>query len=164
MFAGDADDVGELLGTGGEEVNATDPEKRTALHAAAFRGDVAVASVLIAHGARVNAKDSKWYTPLHRACCTGSEVMDGGRCFPSKAHNSLQETVSLLLGHRADALARDRLWQTPLHVAAANDAYHCVDRILTHVPNPNVTDRSGRTALHHAAFNGHVQVKFPKKK
>lgn len=52
----------------------TDVEKRTALHAAAFKGDSAIAAVLLAHGARVNAKDNKWYTPLHRACCTGSEV------------------------------------------------------------------------------------------
>lgn len=51
-----------------------DVEKRTALHAAAFKGDPTLAAILLAHGARVNAKDSKWYTPLHRACCTGSEV------------------------------------------------------------------------------------------
>lgn len=51
-----------------------------------------------------------------------------------------------------------RLWQTPLHVAAAHDAYNCVERLLSVVPNPNVTDRSGRTALHHAAYNGHTFV------
>lgn len=53
-----------------------DSEKRTALHAAAFKGDSTIASILLGHGARVNAKDSKWYTPLHRACCVGSEVSD----------------------------------------------------------------------------------------
>lgn len=51
-----------------------------------------------------------------------------------------------------------RLWQTPLHIAAAYDAYNCVERLLSVVPNPNVTDRSGRTALHHAAYNGHTFV------
>lgn len=55
-------------------VFVADEEKRTALHAAAFKGDSTIAAVLLAHGARVNAKDNKWYTPLHRACCTGSEV------------------------------------------------------------------------------------------
>ena len=27
-------------------------------------------------GARVNTKDNKWLTPLHRACCAKSEVCD----------------------------------------------------------------------------------------
>lgn len=51
-----------------------DVEKRTALHAAAFKGDSMIAAILLSHGARVNAKDNNWYTPLHRACCTGSVV------------------------------------------------------------------------------------------
>lgn len=89
----------------------------------------------------MNAKDSKWITPLHRACSVAAD-----------------ETVSLLLHYQADVSARDRLWQTPFHVAAANDAYNCVEQLLSHIPNPNVTDRSGRTALHHAAYNGHTYV------
>ena len=29
---------------------------------------------MVSLGARVNAKDSRWLTPLHRACAVGSEV------------------------------------------------------------------------------------------
>lgn len=80
--------------------------------------------MLLSNGARVNAKDSKWITPLHRACSIGSN-----------------DTVAVLLSYQADVNARDRLWQTPLHIAAANGAYDCLAQLLDHVPNPNVTDR-----------------------
>lgn len=66
--------------------------------------------------------------------------------------------VSLLLKHQADTTARDKHWQTPLHVAAANNAVDCIAQLLDCVPNPNVTDRTGRTALHHAVVNGHNEV------
>lgn len=49
-------------------------EKRTALHAAAFCGDSQIAELLIAYSARVNAKDNRWLTPLHRACCNKRDV------------------------------------------------------------------------------------------
>ena len=33
-----------------------------------------------------------------------------------------------------------------------------LDFLIPHLANVNVTDRAGRTSLHHAAFNGHVEV------
>jgi len=35
-----------------------------------------------------------------------------------------------------------------------------VDVLIPHLANVNVTDRAGRTSLHHAAFNGHVEVQI----
>lgn len=66
--------------------------------------------------------------------------------------------MAVLLNHQADTCARDRFWQTPLHVAAAVGDFECVAHLLNSVPNPNVSDRYGRTALHHAAFNRHNNV------
>lgn len=75
MFKGDVDEVEELLSDGSpEEVNYQDGERRSVLHAAAFCGFHQVAALLISRGARVNAKDNKWVTPLHRACSVGYEV------------------------------------------------------------------------------------------
>uniref|UniRef100_A0A4W5M5D5 Uncharacterized protein n=1 Tax=Hucho hucho TaxID=62062 RepID=A0A4W5M5D5_9TELE len=51
-----------------------DNEKRTPLHAAAYLGDTEILELLILSGARVNAKDNKWLTPLHRAVASCSEV------------------------------------------------------------------------------------------
>lgn len=33
-----------------------------------------------------------------------------------------------------------------------------VASIIPHLANVNITDRAGRTSLHHAAFNGHREV------
>ena len=66
--------------------------------------------------------------------------------------------MEVLLKHKADINARDRHWQTPLHVAAANNAVQCADNLIPLLPNINVTDRGGRTSLHHAAYSGHHEV------
>lgn len=64
----------------------------------------------------------------------------------------------MLLKHSADVNARDKNWQTPLHVAASNKAVRCAEALVPLLSNVNVSDRAGRTALHHAAFSGHLEV------
>lgn len=64
----------------------------------------------------------------------------------------------MLLKHSADVNARDKNWQTPLHVAASNKAVRCAEALVPLLSNVNVSDRAGRTALHHAAFGGHLEV------
>ncbi|MGH0165406.1 UNVERIFIED_CONTAM: hypothetical protein FKN15_048721 [Acipenser sinensis] len=119
-----------------------DSEKRTPLHAAAFLGDAEITELLILSGARVNAKDNMWLTPLHRAVASRSE-----------------DTVRVLIRHSADVNARDKSWQAPLHVAAANKALRCAEVIIIPLlSSVNVSDRGGRTALHHAVLNGHVEM------
>lgn len=71
---------------------------------------------------------------------------------------SVQDAVAVLLKHSADVNARDKNWQTPLHVAASNKAVRCAEALAPLLSNVNVSDRAGRTALHHAAFSGHVEV------
>ena len=73
-------------------------------------------------------------------------------------HADFQTTVEVLLKYQADVGGRDKNWQTPLHVAAANNAVKCAQLIIPHLTNVNISDRLGRTSLHHAAFNGHVEV------
>uniref|UniRef100_A0A7N6A328 Ankyrin repeat domain 28b n=1 Tax=Anabas testudineus TaxID=64144 RepID=A0A7N6A328_ANATE len=150
-----------------EDVNIQDNEKRTPLHAAAYLGDAEIIELLVLadnfhyvcntlcwhlfislthtivfiQGARVNAKDNKWLTPLHRAVASCSE-----------------DAVAVLLKHSADVNARDKNWQTPLHVAASNKAVRCAEALVPLLSNVNVSDRAGRTALHHAAFSGHVEM------
>ena len=53
--------------TNPDEVHKMDSEKRSVLHLAAYCGEPDIVEMLIEEGgARVNIKDSKWLTPLHR--------------------------------------------------------------------------------------------------
>uniref|UniRef100_A0A8C6L4J5 Ankyrin repeat domain 44 n=1 Tax=Nothobranchius furzeri TaxID=105023 RepID=A0A8C6L4J5_NOTFU len=126
IFSGDPEEIRMLIYKS-EDINLVSHTRpRCCLHAA---------------GARVNAKDNMWLTPLHRAVASRSE-----------------DAVRVLIRHSADVNARDKNWQTPLHVAAANNAIRCAEVIIPLLSSVNVSDRGGRTALHHAALNGHTEM------
>lgn len=63
-----------------------------------------------------------------------------------------------MLKYKANVNARDRHWQTPLHIAAANNAMRSAVHLFPKLTNVNVTDRSGRTGLHHAVYSNHNEV------
>ena len=87
----------------GADVNARDRSGATPLHAAALKGNLAMAELLLAHGAAVDARDGDGLTPLHNAALSGHA-----------------EVAALLLDRGADREARDRdAGATPLFQAAA---------------------------------------------
>ena len=93
---------------------------------------------------------------FHLACTISKAVKSFVLC---NLHlRVFQEAVQVLLKHSADVNARDKNWQTPLHIAAANKAVKCAEALVPLLSNVNVSDRAGRTALHHAAFSGHGEV------
>jgi len=71
----------ELCMKAGADVNATNGQGQTALHAASQMGFDKVVEYLAAHGANVNAKDQRGYTPLDGALgnAGGSGGFDGSR-------------------------------------------------------------------------------------
>lgn len=89
----------------------------TPLIRAAKAGDVAVAKVLLAHGADVNLPNSIGVTPLHAAAGTGSTQLDTrGR---SRTQGPCLETARLLVAAGADVSATDSSGRTPLYGAAS---------------------------------------------
>jgi ankyrin repeat protein len=99
VFFGHLDTVEALLAAGAE-VNAATREtmKVTALHSAAAARQTAIARVLIAHGARVNAEAGESaFRPLHEAAANGD-----------------LELAALLLENGADVNARMTDGKTPL--------------------------------------------------
>lgn len=54
--------------------------------------------------------------------------------------------------------ARDKYWRTPFHVAAAQGAVECVELLEPKIGNINITDRAGRSGLHHACYAGHISM------
>lgn len=101
-----SDRVGEFLGIDPSLANTYSHDGWTPLHLASFFGRKEVASVLLAHGADVNARSrstrfAKENTPLHAA-----------------AANRQIALAELLLAHGADVNARDGSGYTPLALAA----------------------------------------------
>ena len=90
------------LVNGGAKVNALDNDesRRTPLHLAAAYGNAHTASLLITHGANLEAKDGMGMTPLFHAVFGDS-----------------LEAVKLLLERGANARARDHRNLTPVDVA-----------------------------------------------
>src|SRR2546422_3609061 len=133
----------------------------TPLHNAVRKGQLAVATYLLEHGADVNSKDGQAFTPLHVTTQLGHK-----------------ELVELLLHHKADVNAKSPQGVTPLHLAARKGFLVIADVLLTQGADPNAettapslepvppgqpqfqtqVDDTGATPLHYAAEHGYLAV------
>lgn len=98
--AGDADAIAKLSDAGAN-INEHDADGYTALHWAAFQGNVKMAKALLDHHADIEAVDSKGATPLGTAI-----------------YYDRYEVARFLLDQHANVNARDKLGWTPLCYAA----------------------------------------------
>jgi ankyrin repeat protein len=135
----DLDAVRRFLSADPARLESRDPDKRTALHAAARYGALAVAGDLVAKGADVGAKDESGNTPLHMAAMFGRE-----------------EILDLLLKRKADLNALNRDGLTPLYLAAYYGTELSLARLLDWNADPMPADKDGNTPLHIAALTGNA--------
>ncbi|UCG66969.1 MAG: ankyrin repeat domain-containing protein, partial [Deltaproteobacteria bacterium] len=140
---GDLDRVKAML-AGGANVNAWDQLNASALHYACQQGNIEVAELLIAKGARVDAGRA---TPLHYAV--------------EKGH---KEVVELLIAKGANVNATRGYpaeGDTPLHSAARGGHKEIVELLIAKGANVNATrgyPAEGDTPLHSAARAGHKDI------
>jgi len=113
------------------------------LFVAAGSGHKAVAELLLANKADVNAREKYGLTALHEAVSNG--------------HRDMAE---LLLAKGADANAKDKKAQTPLHWVARNHngSKDMAELLLTHGAEVNAKDKFGYTPFHWAAAMGNTDV------
>ncbi|MEM7205344.1 MAG: ankyrin repeat domain-containing protein [Planctomycetota bacterium] len=104
---GDPDEVTRLLGAGAN-VQVVNSKGKTALHVAAKAGFAPAATVLLKHGAKVDATDPQGETPLFDALRS-----------TIKRTERLVEVIALLLQYGADPLHRNSEGSTPVDVAKA---------------------------------------------
>ncbi|XP_059470956.1 ankyrin-3-like isoform X1 [Neocloeon triangulifer] len=141
-FEGQLDDVKYLLGLNGFSVEKKGQDGRTALHFAAGKGHVTLAEFLLSKGADVNARDDECKTPLILA-----------------AFLSSTEMCRLLVDNGADLSAVNKYGDDALHVACLEGKIdNAIYFLGLNVFSVDKKGQSGRTALHHAAQNGHVAV------
>jgi ankyrin repeat protein/TPR repeat protein len=159
--AGDTEKVQALLKADPKLVQARTDDGNTALHLAALEGQAAVAQLLLAAGAQVNAPGLREETPLHMAMYDGHRELAelllasnanvnarntaGETPLHLAARKGHRELAELLLEHQADANAKDRQDATPLHTAAAAGNKEMVALLLSQNANPGARDKAGRT-------------------
>ncbi|GAB7324630.1 hypothetical protein MBLNU13_g08515t1 [Cladosporium sp. NU13] len=102
-----------------------DHEGRTALHLAAAEGYVAIAKLLLRHGAKVDVEDEHGLTALHLATKAG-----------------FVEMAKFLIDHEADVEAPDKTGWTALHWAVHADQEGMVRVLLKQKANVDARDNS----------------------
>ncbi len=125
------------------------------------------ASFLVARAGHSGRYDSRFYTPLHRACDNndlarvellirnGYDVNRGSAppLPPSPLHIAVTrynvKLAKLLLSHGAHI----GVGETPLHRAVQKEQFKMVKLLLKFTPDVNIPDLSGNTPLHIAAKN-----------
>ena len=127
----------------GMDPNERDPSWKAPLSQAAADGDADGVRALLEAGARIDAKMHQGATIVHAAA-------EGGNL----------EVLEAILKHPKcpDVNAATDLGFTPLMSAASNHKPAAAARLLKAGADPNRADKSGLTALHHAARTGNAAV------
>ncbi|CAD5113247.1 DgyrCDS2426 [Dimorphilus gyrociliatus] len=127
--SGDYNEVKKFISKG-VDVNRPDQSGYTALHYASRNGHEDVCSLLLKHGAFVNATTrSGNSTSLHRASSTGKKSI-----------------VELLIKNTAEIKAIDSDGKTALHKAAENQHKDIIDYLLSVCPElKDVKDNKGKS-------------------
>lgn len=135
--------VAALLGTG-FEVDKTDTLGRTELHEATGRGYPAIIDLLLQAGADGQAKDTRNRNPLQIAAACGWDELVG---------IYLRKEVAVKKPNYEAFLAG-----APFRNAVAAEETSMIQRLLDTDVDVMIPDFEGRTALHHAAFHGKVEL------
>lgn len=118
----------------GFDINRPTATGSTYLNDAALKGQGKIVALLLARGARIEARGEDGEGPLHEAALGGSA-----------------EVITLLLDHGAQIDAPDRdSGATPLMIAASLGRTNAVTVLLRRGANPALRDHAGHTALDRA--------------
>lgn len=115
--------------------------RRSALHFAVLRHKMACMLLLIAAGAKLDAKDTFSNSPCHYAA-------DDGYC----------QILDVLIRRGVNVNTQDITSKTPLMKAVRNNKTDAVLRLIRACCNLNITDRNSDMALHYASRNGCAEI------
>lgn len=129
--------ITEYLLKSGAQINKNSYHGRSTLHCAVGNRRSNAVSVLLQHGAHVDAQDSKGCTPLF---VTLRKKL--------KEERTSLEVVQLLLEGGANPNHVDRARRTPLHLAATSGHGAAAELLLQHGAYVNAANATGETPPH----------------
>jgi ankyrin repeat protein len=138
-----------ILRDNGADPNVEGYWQISALHSAAYYGDLRMVQVLLEFNADVNAREQDGYTPLHYLSI---DLNSGPK------HSQLHNVSRVLLEHGADVNVRDNYLSTALHIAAVEGRIEVVRVLLEHGADVDARRDDDSTALHLAAGEGTFEV------
>ena len=106
-----------------------------------------IAGILLAHGADVNAKNVVGNTPLHGSAGSWLLLKGSEGLLFHEAEVKFREVAETLLAHGADVNAKNDAGLTPLHYAAGHGRLEVVEALLAHGAAVNAKDDKGLTPL-----------------
>ncbi|CEF65302.1 Inversin [Strongyloides ratti] len=155
--------------------HGSDFHKYTALHIAAFTGNVSICKMLMQQGWVVTAEDKAGATPLHIAAGKGYTNLVQIFCTSDDIINKVDTNLRTALFYAAlggqahtlnvmisdlgfDIGTEDILDRTVLHAAAYCGFVACVQKLIEHGVDINAIDRDEETPLHVACSRGKEDV------
>ncbi|XP_062211973.1 protein VAPYRIN-like [Phragmites australis] len=163
--AGRRDAVKALLAAGARAETRCGTDGASALHAAARRGDEAVASLLLSHGAAgtVSVRDATGKTAFEIAAEEGhaGRIMESlglGEAILAAARKGETRAIRRAADGGASVAGRDAHGWTPLMRAAFKGRADTVRDLIDRGADVDAADAEGYTALHCAAEVGRADV------
>ncbi|KAL5089260.1 hypothetical protein Trisim1_005823 [Trichoderma cf. simile WF8] len=164
--------VSLLLFGNASEINSVDVSGRTPLLHAIWNGNVAVVTILLKVGARVDVTDSIGGTPLFYAVSYRREAIAklllkygatpvsedkiATKLLFSAVENGDVQVVQLFLDSGFDIESRDLGNQTPLLLALKVKHRDIIQILLDRGANTEIRDEKGLTPLHYAVVDGNI--------
>ncbi|KAM3919856.1 ankyrin repeat domain-containing protein 27 isoform 2-T2 [Leptodactylus fuscus] len=127
--------------TNGLGVNVTSRDGFTPLHIAALHGHSVLVTLLLKHGAHVDAKNGNRALPLHLAC-----------------HKGHFEVVKILMEYSTGKNKKDMNGNTPLIYSCIAGHLEMAALLLEHGASVNLCNVKGNTALHEAVRRNHEHL------